>query len=83
MTPGNFRGLKFSRIVGLGYFAENILGTNLGHFSRIPTKTRNPRTFSTAKISWYTVLSAIQSFSKLEITVYAHYLRNSNGSPPP
>ena len=31
------------------------LGTMLGHFSRIATKTQNPRKFSTAKISRYTV----------------------------
>ena len=56
-----FRGLNTSTVKETSiHFTQSTstrrLGTILGHFSRIATKTPNPRKFSTAKISRYTVL---------------------------
>ena len=53
------------------------LGTILGHFSRIATKTRNPRKFSTAKICQYTVFDKTHSMFDFRIRYSIKCIRYS------
>ena len=53
------------------------LGTILGHFSRIATKTRNLRKFSTAKISRYTVFDKTHSMFDFRIRYSIKRIRYS------